>query len=109
MSKITTHILDTSRGKPAADIEVILERAAPNSQWLRLGSARTDANGRIAEFPGAGPLIAGTHRLTFSISAYAPKSFFPRIDITFEVTSPTEHHHVPLLLSPFGYSTYRGS
>ncbi len=109
MSKITTHILDTSRGKPASNVEVTLERAAPNNQWQRLSAARTDSNGRIADFPGAGELLAGTHRLVFNIAAYNAKSFFPRIDITFEVTNPTEHHHVPLLLSPFGYSTYRGS
>lgn len=113
MTRITTHILDLSRGKPAPNVEVTLERAGPDRRWQRLGAARTDANGRIADFPGAGELIAGAHRLRFAVAAYfdsqSIKAFFPSVEITFDVTSPSEHHHVPLLLSPFGYSTYRGS
>lgn len=113
MSRITTHILDTSRGKPAANVEVTLERAAPHGQWTRLGAARTDANGRVADFAGAGPLLAGMHRLRFDVAGYFAglntPTFFPVVEIVFNVASPAEHHHVPLLLSPFGYSTYRGS
>lgn len=113
MSKITTHILDTARGRPAADVEVILERAGTGGRWQRLSTARTDINGRIAEFPGAGALTAGVHRLRFDTASYAAahdlQPFFPVVEITFEVRNPSEHHHVPLLLSPFGFTTYRGS
>jgi len=113
MSRITTHVLDTSRGKPAAAVEVTLERADGSGAWAKLSSARTDANGRIAEFPGAGELRAGTHRLRFDTAAYfaghgiAP--FFTTIELVFEVRAPHEHHHVPVLITPFGYTTYRGS
>lgn len=113
MTGITTHILDTSRGRPAADVEAVLERAAPHSEWQRLSSAKTDAQGRITDFPGAGPLVAGAHRLRFNTAAYFAAhntaAFFPVVEITFHVSTPTEHYHVPLLLSPWGYSTYRGS
>jgi len=113
MSAITTHVLDTSRGKPASGVQVVLERADGAGGWVRLGAASTDANGRIAEFTGAGPVTAGVHRLTFAVSAYfaalGVPAFFPTVQITFDVTRPAEHHHVPVLLSPFGYSTYRGS
>ena len=113
MSKITTHILDTSRGKPAAGVDVVLERAGGGGAWTRLGSARTDANGRIADFPGAGALMSGPHRLRFDVAAYfaglRAEAFFTTIEIVFEVRAPGEHHHVPLLVSPFGYTTYRGS
>ncbi|MBL8746357.1 MAG: hydroxyisourate hydrolase [Phycisphaerae bacterium] len=113
MSRVTTHILDTARGRPAANVAVTLERADPDGNWRTLASARTDSNGRIAEFPGAGELTAARHRLRFDIAPYFDaqnvRSFFPSVEIIFSVTAPAEHHHVPLLLSPFGYTTYRGS
>ncbi len=113
MSKITTHILDTARGKPAPGVEVTLERAELDGGWTRLGAARTDANGRIADFTGAGELRTGAHRLRFDVAGYfaglQAESFFTIVEIAFEVRKPMEHHHVPLLLSPFGYTTYRGS
>lgn len=113
MSKITTHILDTSRGRPAASVEVVLERLGDGGAWARVGEATTDANGRISEFPGAGPLLPGMHRLRFGVGSYfsaqGVTAFFPMVEIVFVVKNATEHHHVPLLLSPFGYTTYRGS
>jgi len=113
MSKITTHVLDTSRGKPAPGIEVTLERANEVGAWAKLSSARTDANGRIAEFPGAGALGIGRHRLRFDTAAYfaalGVTPFFTTVELVFDVRAPLEHHHVPVLLTPFGYTTYRGS
>ena len=108
---ITTHVLDTSRGLPAAGIAVRLERLAGEA-WTTVGSATTDADGRTrALLEGEAP--AGTYRLRFEVAPYFAGvrggTFFPVIEITFAVTAGAGHHHVPLLLSPFGYSTYRGS
>jgi 5-hydroxyisourate hydrolase len=115
---ITTHVLDTARGVPAAGLDVTLERRHA-SAWSAIGRATTDAQGRVTGFsdaPGA-PLATfatGTYRLTFDTGAYhrtqgiaAP--FFPEVKIVFSVRDAGVHHHVPLLLSPFAYSTYRGT
>ena len=113
MSAITTHILDTSRGRPAAGVRVILERQESGTH-TELGQGATDADGRLRTLLADGLRPApGVYRLSFEVAPYfaalgAP-AFFPRVQITFSVTAPEEHHHVPLLLSPFGYSTYRGS
>jgi 5-hydroxyisourate hydrolase len=110
---ITTHVLDTARGRPAAGVAVRLEQAAPGEgrHYTLIGEATTDEDGRTGELvpPGA-PLEAGRYRLRFATGDYlGPEAFFPEVSIAFAVTRPDEHHHVPLLLSPFGYSTYRGS
>jgi 5-hydroxyisourate hydrolase len=111
---ISTHVLDTSSGRPAAGVGVVLERQGPNGEMLHVSRARTDTDGRVRELiPGAMDLEAGTYRLTFETGAYfetidAP-GFYPRVSVLFTVRDPTQHHHVPLLLSPYGYSTYRGS
>jgi 5-hydroxyisourate hydrolase len=107
MSAITTHVLDTARGVPAVDVAVRLERvdAAGN---IEMASACTDANGRVSEL-GPELIEPGTYRLVFDTAAYASGTFFPEVAVTFTVTDEGEHYHVPLLLSPFGYSTYRGS
>ena len=109
MSRLTTHVLDTARGRPAAGVPAVLERQAADGSWSVLGQGVTDADGRISDlFPG--PLEAGIHRLTFDTAAYfGAAGFYPYVAIVFEVREPGQHHHVPLLLSPFGYSTYRGS
>ncbi len=112
MSAITTHVLDVSRGRPAAGIAVVLERVtAP--QPGTLARASTDADGRVKSFTPAPALQAGTYRLTFEVGPYFAAArvdaFYPRVVVDFEVRDPTHHYHVPLLLSPFGYSTYRGS
>lgn len=113
MNSITTHVLDVSRGRPAAGVSVALE-VGTNEGWRRLGAGRTDADGRLKNLLPAGePLAAATYRLTFDTGAYFAAQgivgFYPEVVIVFEVREPSEHYHVPLLLSPFGYSTYRGS
>lgn len=112
-SPITIHVLDTSRGKPAAGLAVVLEQANGN-EWRELAKGKTDADGRIDTLlPKGKPVAAGTYRITFDAGAYfaesKTKTFYPRIPVIFEVADPKEHYHIPLLLSPFGYSTYRGS
>jgi 5-hydroxyisourate hydrolase len=111
MSGITTHILDTARGRPAADVPVRLERIVDGA-FVAVGAGRTDADGRLRDLTG--PTIdAGTYRITFDTKTYlerhASSVFFPEVAIVFVVADAREHFHVPLLLSPFGYSTYRGS
>lgn len=112
-SPITTHILDTSHGKPAAGVSVSLERRE-KGQWQRIGASTTNNDGRIEDLLQAGDSIeAGMYRLNFETEPYfknmGVKSFFPLVTLNFEVQKTDEHYHVPLLLSPFGYSTYRGS
>ena len=111
-SPITTHVLDVSLGRPARGVNVRLARAN-GSGWAELGSGETDADGRASQLLAPGSLEAGTHRISFELAPYfeasGRKSFYPSVDIVFVVESTTEHYHVPLLLSPFGYSTYRGS
>ena len=112
MSAITTHVLDVARGKPARGIVVVLERAGMPQSTL-LARASTDADGRVKAFSPAPTLQAGVHRLIFEVGAYfaanGVEAFYPRVVVEFELRDAAQHYHVPLLLSPFGYSTYRGS
>ena len=113
MSQITTHILDTSIGKPAANVPVRLEKPDSGYQWEIIASGITNSDGRIPNLlPNENPLKHGTYRLVFEIEDYfvdsGRASFYPFIPIVFDITDDT-HYHVPLLLNPFGYSTYRGS
>ena len=109
MSSVSTHVLDTALGKPAVGIHAVLEMEMPLSQWTQLGHAATDADGRIKSFvPPEAALAPGIYRLRFDTGAYQT-GFYPEVIITFRIGSPAQHYHVPLLLSPFGYSTYRGS
>jgi len=113
MSGLSTHVLDTAGGRPAAGVGVVLEIGGAGS-WRELARAATDRDGRCAELlPSGTPLEPATYRLTFATGAYfagqGTTSFYPQVAVVFEVRDPSEHHHVPLLLSPFGYSTYRGS
>lgn len=113
MSQITTHILDTSRGTPAAGIGVALEYFA-DEHWRALASGVTNADGRIPNFLPAGQMLsAGTYRLVFGTAAYLQQHhqvvFYPTVQVVFNLPEGGAHHHIPLLLSPFGYSTYRGS
>ena len=113
MSAITTHVLDVSIGRPAAGVDLLLERGHDRDAWMHVARDETDGDGRVrALLPATMSLSAGTYRLTFGTRAYferqGVRSFYPRVAITFEVTSDA-HYHVPLLVSPFGYSTYRGS
>lgn len=113
MSQITTHILDTSLGKPAAHVPVRLEKPVSDGNWEEIGSGTTNSDGRVPDLlPNDDPLPPGAYRLVFEIADYfaqaGRKCFYPFVPIVFEVTDAT-HYHVPLLLNPFGYSTYRGS
>jgi 5-hydroxyisourate hydrolase len=111
-SPITTHILDVSLGKPAANVAVRLSRAE-GSAFAEIAHGVTDADGRVTTLLAPGALTKGMYRLSFDVGAYFTasqrSSFYPHVDVVFVVESPEQHHHVPLLLSPFGYSTYRGS
>ncbi len=113
MSAITTHILDTSQGRPASAVPVVLEIQAGGA-WEILGQGETDSDGRLKNLlPAEFELRAGVYRLTFRTSDYfaarALESFYPEVTISFVVADASAHYHVPLLLSPYGYSTYRGS
>src|SRR3954468_22496134 len=110
MSKITTHVLDVSLGKPAAGIPVTLESRKQDASWTAVGKGTTDNDGRIASLVAEGKVTGGTYRLTFDTAAYLGKgknAFFPEVSIVFNVEDAHQHYHVPLLLSPYGYSTYR--
>lgn len=112
MSQITTHVLDTSLGRPAAGVPVMLEIEA-RGVWKELSRGATDSDGRLRHLLAPGALVKGVYRLTFETREYFAqlhkKGFYPQVSIVFEVPDAAEHYHVPLLLSPFGYSTYRGS
>lgn len=113
MSGLSTHVLDTAIGRPAAGIGVRLE-VEEGGAWRELARAATNADGRVGHLlpPGA-TLAAATYRLTFDVADYlaarGAQGFYPYVAIAFTVRDAGQHHHVPLLLSPFGYSTYRGS
>lgn len=116
MSGISTHVLDTSLGKPAAGIEVRLEREAPDdyaAPWLHCATAETDADGRCKPLLAEEKVTAGRHRLIFATGKYfyalGQPTLYPEVSITFLVTADHTSYHIPLLLSAFGYSTYRGS
>jgi 5-hydroxyisourate hydrolase len=106
---MSTHVLDASAGRPAAGVAVFVERLR-GGLWNRQHLAATDDDGRIT-MPGENE--PGTYRFTFRTGDYfaarGQECFYPEVSVTFAVTSPAEHYHVPLLLSPFAYSTYRGS
>ncbi len=109
-SPITTHVLDTSKGSPAQGVAVVLEHER-GAAFVTVGQGRTDDDGRLRTLLEPGTLQAGTYRLTFALEAYFgdAEHFFPEVALVFRVTDVDAHYHVPLLLSPFGYSTYRGS
>jgi 5-hydroxyisourate hydrolase len=114
MSSITTHVLDTSIGRPAAGVPVTLEKQTQGEAWVAMGHGKTDADGRLRDIlPRGSSVETGIYRMTFYTGAYfesrSLESFYPSVQVLFEIRNAAEHHHVPLLLSPFGYSTYRGS
>ena len=114
MSRITTHVLDTSRGEPAAGVGVTLSAQGKDGSWKQLGQGVTDADGRAKDLlPEGSELTMGTYRLTFDTAAYfcarQTDAFFPRVEVVFLVGDTKQRYHIPLLLSPYGYSTYRGS
>lgn len=120
MSGVSCHVLDIGLGRPAAGVPVRLERrarpAAPagaSESWELLGQGMTNADGRVTGLEGAASLASGEHRITFETGHYLQRTgqqvFYPEVQVRFVVAAPVERYHIPLLLSPFGYSTYRGS
>lgn len=109
---VSTHVLDTAAGKPAAGVTVRLDRRDPGG-WTELASGHTGPDGRLSGWLPDGQPAAGVHRLTFGTGGYYARqgvaTLYPEVSITFEVGDPGAHYHLPVLLSPFGYSTYRGS
>lgn len=118
MSAISTHILDIAQGRPASAVPVTLEirreGVGADGCWERLAACETDADGRVKNLlPDGTALSPAVYRLRFDTGAYFKaqgiESFYPHVAIVFQVRDAAQHYHVPLLLSPFGYSTYRGS
>jgi len=112
MSGISTHVLDTSTGRPAHGVAVLLERWELDA-WLPCATSATDSDGRCHQLLAASRVAAGTYRLVFATAAYFSRdgrhTFFPEVAIAFEVPADGGNFHVPLLVSPFSYTTYRGS
>lgn len=114
MSGISTHVLDTARGRPASGVPVQLEREEAPEKWNMVGQGSTDANGRCAQLvSGGAALMAGSYRLVFDTRSYFASQkidgLYPLVQVQFTVRAGEEHFHIPLLLSPNGYTTYRGS
>lgn len=113
MSTISTHVLDTASGQPAEGMPLILE-ANTDDGWQIIGGGTTNNDGRVRDLLHEGEgLDVGMYRMTFETSVYFEKQerqgFYPVVKVVFEIQHPDEHYHVPLLISPYGYSTYRGS
>ena len=113
MSQITTHVLDTAQGKPAAGLRIRLQEPLGDNQWGDLADGVTNQDGRIPDFLNQEKVInPGVYRMLFDTGSYFQKEnirgFYPEVTVMFEIED-TEHYHIPLLLNPFGYSTYRGS
>jgi 5-hydroxyisourate hydrolase len=112
-SPITTHVLDTSLGQPAAGVPVTLEISTGEDRWKELGRGVTDGDGRVSQLLPPGHLAEGVYRLRFNTDAYFRKqkvqAFYPQVIVEFAVSDAKQRYHVPLLLNPYGYSTYRGS
>lgn len=114
MSVITTHVLDTARGRAAADVHVLLEQRDDSGEWQAISRGSTDLDGRLKSLhPDGQPLAPGVYRITFDTGQYFDSlgvaSFYPEVVVVFETTPGEKHYHVPLLLAPFGYTTYRGT
>jgi len=111
---ITTHVLDTARGRAAAGVQVLLEFRGDGGDWQSISRGTTDVDGRLKTlYPDSRPLTSGVYRLTFDTDSYFEaqgiNAFYPEVVVVFETTPGEKHYHVPLLVSPFGYSTYRGT
>lgn len=109
---LSTHVLDLARGVGGRDVPVTLEIRQADGSWRRLAQAKTDDNGRVRSFGEDVQVQAATYRLSFDMSQYpqaGAEPFFPEIDVVFRVNDPGLHYHVPVVVSPYGYSTYRGN
>ena len=114
IGRISTHVLDTALGKPAARVPVRLEQREKDGRWITLGSFNTDADGRCAQMLAESrPVREGLYRLVFDTGSYYAaqnvSGLYPAVEITFQIREGESHFHIPLLLSPNGYTTYRGS
>lgn len=114
MKRISTHVLDVAQGKPAQDVAVRLERRESAGNWVVLSASRTDRDGRCVQLlPEDDGLRAGIYRLSFDAASYhhaqKTEGLYPVVEITFQVHEGESRFHIPLLLSPYGYTTYRGS
>ncbi|MCU0947803.1 MAG: hydroxyisourate hydrolase [Porphyrobacter sp.] len=110
--QISTHVLDLGQGVGGANVPVTLSQRDASGTWVVVGTARTDANGRVRSFAADADFAPGIYRLQFDMTAYpdaAAKPFFPEITVTFQVSDKAGHYHVPLVVSSYGYSTYRGN
>ncbi|MGV9010027.1 hydroxyisourate hydrolase [Brevundimonas sp.] len=109
---ISTHVLDLAQGIGGRSVPVTLSMRAADGQWVQVGQAMTDSDGRVRSFGESGAFGTGTYRLQFDMSDYPTASaapFFPEITLTFRVSDAAGHYHVPVVVSPYGYSTYRGN
>jgi 5-hydroxyisourate hydrolase len=113
---LSTHILDTNLGRPAANVSITLSEFGENAaggEWHEIGSGVTDSDGRCKSLLGDRPLIAGDYKLRFDVGTYFRElklpSLYPYVEIVFCIGEPSEHYHIPLLLTANGYTTYRGS
>jgi 5-hydroxyisourate hydrolase len=110
---VSTHVLDTARGRPATGVPVTLSHRGPGGAWSVLGSGVTDVDGRVRELSEGGGLPAGAYRLDFNTEQYfeaqGTHGFYPEVSVVFTLPNFGEHVHVPLLLSPYGYATYKGT
>lgn len=114
MNRISTHVLDLVRGKPAADVPIRLEKQGSGGDWRLLASTHTDHEGRCAQLlPDSADFSAGVYRLIFDTASYFALqkmvALYPVVEITFTIRAGESHFHIPLLLSPNGYTTYRGT
>lgn len=113
MPAITTHVLDTAKGGPAAGVPVVLDRCSQDGHWEKVGAGETDADGRVSNLMRGLRSEPGVFRLVFDTAHYFRQqgisAFYPSVIVVFDTAPGDDHYHVPLLLSPFGYSTYRGS
>lgn len=111
-AEISTHVLDLARGVGGRDVPVVLWQKSADGHWIEIGKAKTDENGRVRTFAEGKSYETGTYKLQFDMSGYPTTqaaSFFPEIDLVFQVSDAKAHYHVPVVVSPFGYSTYRGN
>lgn len=109
---ISTHVLDLARGVGGKAVPVTLSKRADDGRWQKVGTATTDADGRVRSFGDAESFDTGIYKLQFDMSRYPDASaspFFPEITLTFRVIDKAGHYHVPVVVSPYGYSTYRGN
>ena len=111
-AEISTHVLDLQSGVGGANVPVVLMKKTTDENWTILGNEKTSKNGRIKHFGNATNFSTGTYKLVFDMENYPAdgvEPFFPEISIVFNVTDADAHYHVPVVISPFGYSTYRGN